>query len=85
MTFNCDGRVWNKTDLLEFKTSDPVVTIYADPARRVVFVGIRERDIGMMVHRADDSEIESVCSCYDLPQLLDYLTTGDERSGGQCD
>lgn len=73
MTFRCDGRGWDTTDLLEFKTSDPVVTIYADLARGVVFVGIRERDIGMIVHRADDSEIESVCRRYDLPQLLDYL------------
>ena len=83
MTFRCDGRLWDTTDLLEFKTSDPVVTIYADPARRVVFVGIRERDIGMIVHRADDSEIESACRRYDLPPLLDYLTTGDQQSDGQ--
>ena len=68
--------------MLEFKTPDPVVAVYADPKQRAVFVGIRERDIGVLFHRADDAEIESVCRRFDLPRLLlDYRTNPDASDG----
>jgi len=61
--------------MLEFTTPDPVVTVYAHPIHRAVFVGIRERGVGVLFHQADDAEIESVCRRYHLHQLLlDYRT-----------
>lgn len=84
MTFECDGSKWDTAEMLEFKTPDPEVTVYADSKLRAVFVGIRERDVGVLFHRADNSEVESLCRRYDLPQLLlDYCTNHD-ASGG-CD
>lgn len=56
--------------MLEIETPDAAVTVYADARRRAVFVGVRERDIGVLFHQADDSEIESVCRRYHLSQLL---------------
>ena len=84
MIFECNGRRWDTAEMLELKTPDPGVTVYADPKLRAVFVGIRERDVGVLFHRADDAEIESVCRRYDLSRLLlDYRTNHPASDG--CD
>ena len=72
MKFECNGKVWDTVNLLEFRTGDAVVTIYADPATRFVFVGILEPAIGVQIHRARASEILWLAKRYSLPELHDY-------------
>ena len=74
MKFECNGKVWDTVDLVEFWTADAVVTIYADPVARVVFVGILEPAIGVQIHQARVSEILWLAKRYGLPELYDYGT-----------
>ena len=72
MKFECCGQVWDTVDLVEFRTGDAVVTIYADPVGRFVFVGILEPAIGVQIHQAGASEILWLARRYNLPKLHGY-------------
>ena len=73
MRFQCDGRTWDTSDMRQFPTDDDNIMIYVVPGHGGVFVGIIERGVGELVHRADDAEIRWLARRFDIPRLLDEI------------
>jgi hypothetical protein len=75
MRFQYAGRTCDTSDMDEFPTDDENIFVYVAPRRAGVFVGIVERGVGELVHRADDAEVRWLARRFGIPRLLAEVGT----------
>ena len=83
MRFQCDGRTWDTSEMHEFPTDDDNIIVYVSPSRGGVFVGIIERGVGELVHRADEPEIRWLARRFGMPRLLDEIGPAGARGANE--
>ena len=81
MTFLCDGKAYDASELDSYDTGDPgTPTVFTTRDKRCVLVLRMNRWTGLEVHQAEEAEIRHLAHRYHIPQLLRLLPARPEST-----